>query len=76
MLVHENTGCVTQQYSSKIMHQAVSNGFRSFKGIPTVSPGRLRSPLEGSKKTSRDDEARSSKIEAKAGGSKGLPFAM
>lgn len=45
-------------------------------GIPIVRPGRLRWPVEGSKKTSRDDEAESSNIEAKAGGSKGLPFAM
>lgn len=43
---------------------------------PNVNPGRLIEPLDGSKKTSRDDEAVSSNIEAKAGGSSGLPFAM
>ena len=41
-----------------------------------VRPGRLIKPLDGSKKTSREDEAESSKMEAKAGGSNGLPFAM
>lgn len=41
-----------------------------------MTPGRLTKPLEGSKKTSRDDDAESSKIDAKAGGSNGLPFAM
>lgn len=41
-----------------------------------VSPGILIKPLEGSKNTSREDEAESSKMEAKAGGSNGLPFAI
>lgn len=44
--------------------------------IPIVTPGRLGKPLEGSKKTSRDDEARSSNIEANAGGSNRLPCAI
>lgn len=43
--------------------------------LPKVSPGRLTEPSEGSKNTSREDEAVSSNIEAKAGGSRGLPFA-
>lgn len=43
---------------------------------PKVTPGRLSMPLEGSKKTSSEDEARSSNIDAKAGGSSGLPFAI
>lgn len=41
-----------------------------------VTPGRLGKPLEGSKKTSREDDARSSNIEVKDGGSNGLPFAI
>jgi hypothetical protein len=44
--------------------------------IPKVNPGRFANPCDGSKKTSRDDEARSSKIETKSGGSKGLPLAI
>lgn len=44
--------------------------------IPMVTPGRLGKPLEGSKKTSREDDARSSNIEVKDGGSNGLPFAI
>jgi hypothetical protein len=44
--------------------------------IPKVNPGRFGNPRDGSKKTSRDDEARSSKIETKSGGSKGLPLAI
>lgn len=39
-----------------------------------VSPGRLSEPSEGSKKISRTDEAESSNIEAKDGGSNKLPF--
>lgn len=39
-----------------------------------VSPGRLSEPSEGSKKTSITEEAESSKIEAKDGGSNELPF--
>jgi len=42
--------------------------------LPMVSPGTLSDPSEGSKKTSRTDEAESSKIEAKDGGSNELPF--
>lgn len=42
--------------------------------VPMVSPGTLSDPSEGSKKTSRTDEAESSKIEAKDGGSNELPF--
>lgn len=44
--------------------------------IPKVNPGRFANPRDGSKKTSRDDEAKSSKIETKSGGSKGLPLAI
>ena len=44
--------------------------------LPMVSPGTLSDPSEGSKKTSRTDEAESSKIEAKDGGSNELPFVM
>lgn len=44
--------------------------------LPTVRPGRLIDPLEGSKKTSREEEARSSNTDANAGGSSGLPFAI
>ena len=39
-----------------------------------VSPGTLSDPSEGSKKTSRTDEAESSKIEANDGGNNELPF--
>jgi hypothetical protein len=45
-----------------------------FNLLPMVSPGILSNPSEGSKKTSRTDEAESSKIEAKDGGSNELPF--
>jgi len=44
--------------------------------IPKVSPGRFANPRDGSKNTSRDDEAKSSKIETKSGGSKVLPLAI
>lgn len=46
------------------------------KQLPNVKPGRFINPWEGSKKTSKEDEAKSSKIEEKAGGSSGLPLAM
>lgn len=49
---------------------------KSVKGIPKVKPGRFFNPREGSKKTSREDEAKSSKIDTKSGGSNGLPFAI
>lgn len=44
--------------------------------IPKDKPGRFINPREGSKKTSREDEAKSSNIETKPGGSNGLPFAI
>jgi len=52
------------------------SGGRGERLLPKVSPGRLIEPSEGSKNTSREDEAVSSNIEAKAGGNNGLPFAM
>ena len=44
--------------------------------IPMVRPGRLTRPFEVSKNTSREEDAKSSKIDVKAGGSRGLPFAI
>lgn len=44
--------------------------------LPTVKPGTFTKPREGSKKASRDEDAKSSNMDAKAGGSNGLPFAM
>jgi hypothetical protein len=44
--------------------------------IPRVSPCISMEPLDGSKKTSRDDEAESSKSEANAGGRSELPRAI
>jgi len=41
-----------------------------------VRPRTLNKLLEGSKKASREDDAKSSKTEAKVGGSNGLPFAI
>lgn len=46
------------------------------RDIPNVNPGRFIVPRDGSKKTSREDEAKSSKRETKSGGSKGLPLAI
>lgn len=46
------------------------------KVIPKVKPGRFINPREGSKKTSREDDAKSSKMDTKSGGSNGLPFAI
>lgn len=44
--------------------------------LPTVKPGTFTKPREGSKKASREEDAKSSNMDAKAGGSNGLPFAM
>jgi hypothetical protein len=48
----------------------------SQSAIPRVSPCISMEPLDGSKKTSRDDEAESSKREANAGGRSELPRAI
>lgn len=60
---------------TKIKEQRKEKGNNAEK-LPKVKPGRFVNPREGSKKTSREDEAKSSKIEVKAGGSSGLPLAM
>lgn len=44
--------------------------------LPTVKPGTFTRPREGSKKASREEDEKSSNMDAKAGGSNGLPFAM
>lgn len=41
-----------------------------------MNPGKFANPRDGSKKTSRDDEARSSKIETNSGGRRVLPLAI
>lgn len=41
-----------------------------------MNPGKFINPRDGSKKTSREEEAKSSKIETKSGGSKELPLAI
>ncbi len=49
---------------------------KNVERVPKVKPGRFINPREGSKKTSREDEAKSSNIDTNSGGSNGLPFAI
>lgn len=46
------------------------------ENIPKVRPGRFVNAREGSKKASREEEAKSSNMDTKSGGSNGLPFAI
>ena len=59
-------------YSEKHMHMVQFEFGKKLFALP----GKPINPLEGSKKTSKEDEDKSSKMEIKSGGSNELPFAI